>query len=162
MSRESIRHTEERERATPEALMREVLACMASKSLRRTESRLRLLTLLCSSDRPLTLHEIQLATPGLATSSLYRNVIALEGAGVLRRVTGSDGQPHFELADQIDGHHHHLICSVCGVVTDVELGHDLEIAVHRAAVDVHERVGFRVSDHTIDMYGVCRSCSEHA
>ena len=140
--------------------MNEVLAFIASNSMRRTGSRLRLLTMLCSSDRPLTLHAIQHDADGLPTSSLYRNVIALETAGALRRVTGSDGVPRFELADHIDRHHHHLICSTCGTVNDVELDHDLEVAVHRAAIEVRDRVGFTVTDHTFDMYGMCRTCSE--
>lgn len=140
--------------------MRAAQSYMASKSLRLTTSRLRLLTTLCDSDRPLTLAEIQQRVESLPTSSLYRNVIALETSGVLRRVTGTDGYARFELGDSIDRHHHHLICSECGNIADVEIDADLERQLEHAAMIAQDSVGFRVTDHTFDMHGVCRDCAE--
>jgi len=39
--------------------------------------------------------------------------------GVVRRVAGADDHGRFELAEELSGHHHHLVCARCGKVEDV-------------------------------------------
>ena len=68
--------------------------------------------------------------PGLAQSSAYRNLAVLERAGVVHRIVTSDEFARYELAEDLTHHHHHLICSTCGGVTDFEVSdaveHELE------------------------------------
>ena len=49
---------------------------------------------------------------------MYRNLVVLEQAGVVRRVTSTDDFARYELAEDLTEHHHHLICSSCGTVDD--------------------------------------------
>ena len=53
---------------------------------------------------------------------MYRNLTVLEDAGVISRVVTHDEWARFELAEDIGGHHHHLICEQCGTVRDVVWG----------------------------------------
>jgi len=52
--------------------------------------------------------------------SIYRAVNLLCELGLLRVVDASKGTQRFELAEQFTGHHHHLICQVCGSVEDLD------------------------------------------
>src|SRR5690606_20755479 len=85
---------------------------------RYTSSRRAIVEVLNSSSCPLTLPQILGADPSLAQSSAYRNLTELISAGVVHRIVGADEHAHFELAEDLTGHHHHLICVVCGSVSD--------------------------------------------
>ncbi|HEX3605982.1 MAG TPA: metal ABC transporter permease, partial [Candidatus Dormibacteraeota bacterium] len=47
-----------------------------------------------------------------------------------------------ELAEDLLGHHHHLVCSGCGIMLDVELPADLEREIERALAAVARRQRF--------------------
>ncbi len=90
-------------------------------TLRRT-----LVDILSESDRPLTIPEMLAAAPSLTQSGAYRNVGVLVELGVVDRIAGSDDHGRYELAEVFAGHHHHLVCEVCGVVEDLHASPKLE------------------------------------
>jgi len=94
----------------------------------------------------------------LTTSSTYRNLAVMEEAGVVRRLVTSSEHASFELAEDLTEHHHHLICSSCGLVRDVTLPDALERDIERALVKLARRNDFAVTEHRIDLVGVCASC----
>ncbi|MGH3851437.1 MAG: transcriptional repressor, partial [Pseudonocardiaceae bacterium] len=55
-------------------------------------------------------------------------------------------------------HHHHLVCSSCGTITDVKASAKLERALAETARLAAEEVGFEVTDHRIDLEGLCSDC----
>ena len=126
---------------------------------RYTTQRRGLVDLLVEVEQPLTIPQLLERQPGLSQSSAYRNLAVLERAGVVHRIAGADGFARYELAEDLTGHHHHLVCSTCGDVVDFEMSdaveRDLDAALHRAA----RRAGFRVSGHRLDLVGTCASCS---
>lgn len=113
---------------------------------------------LASSTRPLTVPEILAAAPQLPQSSLYRTVTALIDAGVLRRVAGADDHGRFELAEEMSGHHHHLVCVVCGRVEDVSPSPRLERVLAEMVATVAAEQGFSIDEHRLDLMGVCAGC----
>ena len=126
---------------------------------RYTSQRRALVDLLADVDQPLTIPQLLERQPGLAQSSAYRNLAVLERAGVVHRIVTSVEFARFELAEDLTHHHHHLICSACGDVTDVQVSaaveHDLETALARVA----RRTGFTVRTHRLDLVGTCPGCS---
>ncbi|TMK61498.1 MAG: transcriptional repressor [Actinobacteria bacterium] len=83
-----------------------------ARRLRRSNQRLTanreaLVELLAETPRPLTMPEILGSRAGLAQSSVYRNLVVLEQAGVVHRIVTSDGHARFELAEDLTGRHHH-------------------------------------------------------
>ena len=132
---------------------------VSAAKLRLTASRRSVLQVLIDAERPLTLPEILGRGDGLAQSSAYRNLAELIGAGVVERIDTGDDHSHYELADDLTAHHHHLICTGCGRVVDVELSDDLEHRLHEAADEVGPAEGFSVTGHRLDLTGLCRSCS---
>jgi Fe2+ or Zn2+ uptake regulation protein len=126
---------------------------------RLTANRRSLLDVLTAAARPLTIPEILDDQPELAQSSVYRNLVVLEEAGVVHRVVGTDDFARWELTEDLAGHHHHLICASCGRVEDVPASAGLERSVAAAAAAITRTTGFRTQHHRLDLVGVCESCS---
>lgn len=126
---------------------------------RRTPTRDALVAVLAGARRPLTIPEILDADRDLAQSSVYRNLVLLEQAGVVHRIVTNAEFARFELAEDLTGdHHHHLICSHCGAVEDAPASAAIERAVHQAIDEVERETGFRTTAHRIDLVGLCRDC----
>ena len=83
---------------------------------------------------------------GLAT--VYRVLTQFEDAGLVIRHNFEGGHSIFEVATE--EHHDHLVCVKCG---HVEEFHDDEIEARQKMVA--ERLGFELSDHNLNLYGMC-------
>ncbi len=131
---------------------------LRDSGLRYTGPRRSIVQVLAVSDRPLTIPEILGRDDTLAQSSAYRNLTELITAGVVHRIIAGDEFSHFELAEDLTSHHHHLVCTSCGRVTDVMLSDDLEASLDRALEQLAARNGFRADHHRLDVVGHCSSC----
>lgn len=135
-----------------------ISARLRAADQRYTSGRRNLVAVLATGGRPLTASEI-LVAGGLAQSSAYRNLAVLETCGVVHRVAGSDEFARFELAEDLtDHHHHHLICTSCGLVTDFTVSDRLERLLETAMETVAQTTGFAPDHHRLDLLGRCTSC----
>jgi Fe2+ or Zn2+ uptake regulation protein len=140
--------------------LRETVATrLRSVNQRLTTNRASIVDLLAGATRPLTITEILAAGDGLAQSSVYRNLVVLEQAGVVHRIVTHDEFARFELAEELTGHHHHLICSQCGMVEDVPASAGLEESVQDAVAQIKRSTGFTTDHHRIDLVGRCANCA---
>ena len=62
------------------------------------------------------------------------------------------------IAEELTEHHHHLICTHCGAVSDVTFDADLESELDQAFHGAAAANGFRPEHHAIDIYGACARC----
>lgn len=115
-------------------------------------------TLLRHPDRHLSAEDVhQLVrheSPDIGLATVYRTLDLLAELEILRRIEFGDGRTRYELREQAH-HHHHLICTACGRVE--EFGEDL---LEPLEEQVARQSGFRVTDHQVKLYGLCRSCQE--
>jgi Fe2+ or Zn2+ uptake regulation protein len=125
---------------------------------RYTASRRALVEALAAAERPSTIPELLGSRPGLAQSSAYRNLAVLEQVGVVRRIVTSDEHARFELAEDLTGHHHHLVCGSCGRVEDFTVSEQLEQSLESALARVAHGTGFDVDHHRLDLVGTCSDC----
>lgn len=132
---------------------------LAGVDQRYTHLRRAIVEALARAGRPLTIPEIIESAPELPQSSAYRNMTALIDVGVVRRVVGTDGYGRFELAEEILGHHHHFVCYACGKVDDLHPSSKLERALGEAAAAVAHEQGYQITEHQLDLFGLCPSCS---
>lgn len=96
-------------------------------------------------------HDEQISIP-----TIYRNLRVLEEQGVVKKVyTAEDAPSFYELNDNDEHTHHHLVCSGCGAIIDFE--EDLLESLEKI---IEEKKGFKISDHRVVFYGLCRECSE--
>lgn len=134
---------------------------LAALDQRYTPHRRRLVDVLSSAGRPLSIPDILRVARSIPQSSAYRNLAALADAGVVRRVAGPDDSARFELAEEVSGdHHHHLVCRDCGAVTDVPVSPRLERALRHAARVAATEMGFDVVEHRFDLVGHCATCRQ--
>jgi Fur family transcriptional regulator, ferric uptake regulator len=137
---------------------RAVEARLDERDQRYNVNRRRIVEALAEAASPLTLPEILRRRPSLTQSSTYRNLAALEDAQVVRRIVSGSEHAHYELAEHLTEHHHHLVCVDCGSITDVTLEPPLEARLERAFDVAAETRGFRPAGHSIDIYGRCAAC----
>lgn len=125
---------------------------------RYTPGRRALVEALGAGGRPLTLPEILGAVAGLAQSSAYRNLSVLEHAGVVHRVAAPGEFARYELAEELTGHHHHLVCTECGAVADVDVPPQIERTFDQTLGPIAAEAGFELSGHRLDLLGRCSGC----
>ena len=126
---------------------------------RPTTNRTARVDALLAAGRPITIPELMESRPGLAQSSVYRNLLVLEQAGIVHRIVTSDEFARFELAEDLTGHHHHVICTRCGSVEDVPASPALERSLHTTIDQLASETGFSVRQHRLDLVGLCRDCA---
>ena|SRR6266542_1393909 len=126
---------------------------------RLTPGRRALLDILARASHPLTIAEILRVGQGLALSSAYRNLVVLEQAGVVRKVVTEEDFGRYELAEDLTEHHHHLVCSSCGIVEDLPTDARVEGVMREVAASATELSGFTPKGHRLDMVGLCSNCS---
>jgi len=138
----------------------DVASLLRSGDHRYTTGRQQVISALHAADGPVTILDILQLDTGLAQSSVYRNLSILEEVGAVTRIMALDDHARFELAEALtDHHHHHLICTVCGSVSDFELMPDTESTLKRAIAKVSRSAKFAVDSHRLDLLGSCNSCA---
>jgi Fur family transcriptional regulator, ferric uptake regulator len=125
---------------------------------RYTEKRKALVEVLQTAGRPLSMPSILEQSPGMAQSSVYRNLAVLEHAAIVRRIVTTDDHASFELAEDLSSHHHHLICTSCGNIEDFLVPEDVEDQLNLALRGAARRHRFKVTDHVLDLFGTCKDC----
>ena len=125
---------------------------------RYTSQRRALVALLSGAGSPLPVPAILEAGGGITQSSAYRNLAVLEHAGVLRRVVTDEDFARYEPTEELMGHHHHLVCSICGRVEDVAISADVEAQLDRSLDRLARGAGFVSVSHRLDLIGICRDC----
>lgn len=87
---------------------------------------------------------------GLAT--VYRSLQTLAEDDDVDVRRGADGEATYRRCST--GHHHHLVCRVCGRTVEVE-----SRVVERWAVGVARDSGFVDAEHTVEITGTCAGCT---
>lgn len=124
-----------------------------------TRGRQSIVEALIAAGSPITLPELLGRAPNLTQSSAYRNLAMMEAAGVVRRLVHSTEHAHYELAEDLTEHHHHLICRQCGLIKDITLGKRLERTLDTAFDKLATDAGFQPDHHDIDVFGTCADCA---
>ena len=126
---------------------------------RYTTGRQRVVAALHAADGPVTIPEILDVEPSLAQSSAYRNLAILEEVGAVARIVTHDDHARYELAEMLtDDHHHHLICTTCGAVSDFELSPKIERSLEQAFAASALTANFQIDGHRLDLVGSCADC----
>ncbi|NNM44541.1 Fur family transcriptional regulator [Knoellia koreensis] len=87
---------------------------------------------------------------GLAT--VYRNLQSMAADGEIDVVRTEEGEAVYRACST--GHHHHLVCRVCGKAVEIE-----GPAVETWAAKVSAAHGFSDVEHTVEIVGTCTDCS---
>jgi Fur family ferric uptake transcriptional regulator len=89
--------------------------------------------------------------PYLGRATVFRAIDRLVEAGLARRLERPGHVSAYVWCEPT--HHHHLICTECRTVQELD-----EQAVAPLADRIARREGFRVDHARLDFYGRCRNC----
>jgi Fur family ferric uptake transcriptional regulator len=88
-------------------------------------------------------------------STVYRHLQALADGGLVDAIQHADGETAYRYCgDTASGHHHHLVCRVCGRAEEIE-----GPAIETWAQSVGREHGYVELDHTVELFGICASCA---
>jgi len=121
-----------------------------------TAPRRAILEILRQHSHPLSSKEIFVALPsaGCDLATVYRSMHLLEGMKMVKRFDLGDGVARYELLGEgDDGHHHHLVCTRCGAVVEID-----ECFISELEEKVAARNGFKAVSHQLEFFGICPRC----
>jgi Fur family transcriptional regulator, ferric uptake regulator len=139
----------------PQTVQIELSELLVSRGVRVTPRRLEVLAELARERDDVTAQELwhrlreRDSQTGLAT--VYRTLALLADTGVVDTMSHHGTELCYRLCT--DSHHHHLVCSSCHRVVEVEqcgLGSWLDA--------VTKQHGFVATDHRVEITGLCRAC----
>ena len=130
---------------------------LSQNGYKLTSQRKAVLTAIVNSREHLTpaaVHErARQNNPNVGLVTVYRALELLSDLGLICRVRRGGRSRNYTLSPI--GHHHHMICSECGMVadfTDCDLN-ELEEKLSR-------ETGFKIEGHLLEFSGRCVSCQK--
>ena len=94
--------------------------------------------------------EIKKEFASISLATMYKNVHAMQEAGLIKEVKTPQQKSRFEI---VKAPHGHLLCEKCGDFTDIEI----EMATLLNEVSQASR--YRVHDTNLVFSGICPSCA---
>jgi Fur family transcriptional regulator, ferric uptake regulator len=131
-----------------------------SMGLKITEQRLLILSCLHdaeakSGERHVTAQElfekVSVKDSSVGFATVYRFLRDLAEKGLVTEVRMGGQSSRYELASQ--NHHDHLTCVQCGKICEFE-----NKKIEKLQVQVAEYFGFKLTNHILELYGVCPAC----
>ncbi|WEO78240.1 Fur family transcriptional regulator [Cryobacterium sp. SO2] len=93
--------------------------------------------------------------PGTSLQAVYGVLNAFTTAGLVRRIEPAGSAALFER--RVGDNHHHLICTGCRSVTDVEC-----VVGEAPCLTPGDSAGFIVQTAEVTFWGLCPDCQAHA
>lgn len=97
---------------------------------------------------------VKIKNPEMGLATVYRTLQLLDELEVVSSLNLEDGCVRYELYCDDGAHnHHHLLCTSCGGVIEVE--GDLLDALEEK---IERDYDFKILDHKLKFYGICSKC----
>jgi Fe2+ or Zn2+ uptake regulation protein len=96
--------------------------------------------------------ELRLEDPRLGRATVYRSVENLVNQHLLDRVDFADGTHHYRVCDT-SHHHHHLTCTQCKRVVEVEI-----CLPEEQLASISDETAFAIEGHSLALFGRCSDC----
>lgn len=124
-------------------------------SLKNTKQRHLILSIIKSSQEPLTAEEIYkllvVEDCKINLSTVYRTLNVLTDKNVLLKMLKGDGTAAYELNKS--SHNHYITCAKCHSSALID-----SCPVKELSENVSEKTGFMVTGHSLQLTGICSDC----
>ena len=129
--------------------MENYLIRLKESGAKLTVQRKAILQKLSDAEKPLTLQEIHKSCSNIDFASIYRNITLFLELSLVEKVIFADNKTRYELAS--NSHHHHIICSSCGKISELQFCvlSEIETITH-----------YKVTKHILEFMGLCPSCQD--
>jgi len=89
---------------------------------------------------------------GIGRATIFRALDLFTELDVLERIDLPTGD-HAYVPCIPQHHHNHIVCDICGRVTEVE-----ELGLGSAIEQIEARTGWNVESHRLELFGRCPTC----
>lgn len=93
--------------------------------------------------------------PEIGLATVYRTMQLLEEIKIAYKHNFNDGKSRYEIILDVDHQHHHLICTKCGMIIEVE-----EDLLENTEHEIEKKYDFKITNHNVKFYGYCKDCIE--
>ena len=97
--------------------------------------------------------QIRSAMPGTSLQSVYNALGDFAEAGLVRCIEPAGLSRLYEL--RVRDNHHHLICTSCGAVSDVDC-----TVGHAPCLQASADYGYQITEAEVTFWGLCPECAE--
>ncbi len=121
--------------------------------IKSTKSRKLILNIVENANEPITAEEIykQIEKEKINLSTVYRTLSSLHDLHIINKEIDKDGRALYMMIK--DNHKHVLICTKCG--TKIYLKECPYTEINK---QIEQSTGFKIEDHNIELYGLCKTC----
>ena len=138
-----------------EARLAQLRAYVSANQMKSTRQREKIAEIFFGSEEHLSAEDllglVRAADSSISLATVYRTLKLLVESGLAEsRNFGGDGQTRFEVVDDHQDHHDHLICLNCGKIIEF-VNEEIEVLQEKVAVSF----GFTVKRHKLELYGDC-------
>lgn len=96
-------------------------------------------------------------SPEIGLATVYRTLELLSELKVVDKINFGDGVSRYDLRQEgASRFHHHLICTVCGAVEEIQ-----EDLLGEVEKKVERDWRFKVKDHRLTFHGICDKCQDN-
>jgi len=136
---------------------RKIAATLRQHGYKLTSQRRSVIRTIASSQDHLTpaaiYQKVHQDQPSIGLVTIYRTLDILAKLELICELHAGGSCHSYTIGAR--GHHHHLICSNCGEVTDFA-GYDLTQLEQRLS----RQTGFEIEGHLLEFIGLCQNCQQ--
>lgn len=134
----------------------QIVQTLRNSGHRITLPRRTIIRTILSSKQPLSAGEVheQIVQQDQAINktTIYRELQNLASLKLIRSMTFEDGTRRYQALPK--GHTHHIVCTNCRSIDDMEMSHDLD----EVEKSIQKQKKFKVTNHSLEFYGICTDC----
>ncbi len=131
---------------------------LRARHLKLTPQRCDVATAFFTADRHLNSEELyrkaRKLNPRIGYATVYRTMRLLTECGMAAEQHFDEAAARYETVER-DHHHDHLICERCGQIVEFA-----SAEVEKLQEQIARRLGFVISRHRMELFGICRDCRE--
>jgi len=142
-----------------ETVLDDLKTVLKDKGMKYTEQRAVILQILLNIDDHLNAEEVhkvvkeKYPNQNIGIATIYRTLNFLEEVDLISSISfGAEGKKYESIKDE---HHDHIICTQCGNIVEF-----FDEAIEQRQEDIAKENGFNITDHTMQIFGICQSCQD--
>ena len=86
-------------------------------------------------------------------ATIYRVLSQFEESGIVNKLNFENNQSVYELSNV--EHHDHLVCVKCNTIIEFQ-----DDVIEQHQLQIANKYGFQLTDHSLYLYGLCKTCQE--
>ena len=136
-------------------MARSIVRTLDSSGRRLTAPRRAVAELIDGRDGAFTAAELvsraRAERPGLGRATVFRTLDLFLELGAVERIELPDGRHAYVVSGP--EHHHHVVCSRCGRITDID-----DRGIKALTKKIAKRTGYAIDNHRLALSGLCPAC----